>query len=225
MQAQQQKVDVLPRWMTKAKLQTLMQMEPEEALEEALRLRAAFNRKRRDNRAARKEIVAQQAKKWSSRYKAKRRKTSRARLAKIKIEDPNLYRSICDKKNARDRVRRLGKEQVRTDAMREKDRRKYQRIKAQDFARANHTEMRKLICVHVPGYLMAAAQMDVINSVMVQILDRKVPFNELAAWVKKSVTEYNRQFDYFKTVSIDAPIAGTDGLTRGDMLSNDTPHF
>jgi hypothetical protein len=43
--------------------------------------------------------------------------------------------------------------------MREKDRRKYQRIKAQDFARANHTEMRKLICVHVPGYLMAAAQM------------------------------------------------------------------
>jgi hypothetical protein len=63
------------------------------------RLSGAYNRGGdRDNRAARKEIVTQQAKKWSSRYKAKRRKTSRARLAKIKIEDPNLYRSICDKK-------------------------------------------------------------------------------------------------------------------------------
>ena len=118
------------------------------------------------------------------------------------------------------RVKKKDQEQLRA-----KGRRKYQRIKAQELARANPTEVRKLIRVHVPGYLMSAAQMDVINSVMVQILDRKVPFNEIAAWVKKSVTEYNRQFDHFKNVSIDAPIAGTDGLTRADLIDSEAFHF
>jgi len=210
--------------LSKSKIAELRQMEPEKALAEALRLKSEEAKWRADYYQRNRQRADALNLKNKQKNRKRSNETERRSYARLK-EDPERYAKYCARKSAYNRLRSQEKKQVRTDAMREKDRRKRQRLKTQRLARENPAELRKLIRVHVPGYLMAAAQMDVINSVMVQILDRKVPFNDLAAWVKKSVTEYNRQFDHFKNVSIDAPIAGTDGLTRADLLDSETFHF
>ncbi|NKW80339.1 hypothetical protein HGG72_08295 [Ochrobactrum pecoris] len=56
-------------------------------------------------------------------------------------------------------------------------------------------------------------------------LRNRVELNKLNEAVKAAVTAYNRQFDHFKNVSIDAPIAGTDSLTRADMIDSEAFHF
>lgn len=214
-----------PHWIKVADWDRLRTMAPDDALAEVERLIAENKAKKaeswREYYQRNREAILVRTRKNARKNRSRIRVTDRQKYARMK-EDPELL--------ARYRARhatqgRKSKPRPRTDAMRERDRRKWQRKKTQNLARNDPSALRKLIRPHVPGYLAASAQMDVINSVMVQALERKVPFNDLAAWVKKSVTEYNRQFDHFKNVSIDAPIAGTDGLTRADLLDSETFHF
>jgi len=217
-------------YLTKGKLLELQQMDQDAALEELTRLRDAHKEKRNaQNRERYHRDVEKTREQKRKRYAAlnpKRRKAlQKARWQREKANEERMV-SVRERNARCRRERGLDKNRVRDiEQVRAKDRRAYQRKKSQKIARADPSAMRKLIRVHVPGYLMSAAQMDVINSVMVQILDRKVPFNDLAAWVKKAVTEYNRQFDHFKNVSIDAPFAGTDGLTRADLIDSEAFHF
>ncbi|KFH18596.1 hypothetical protein ELZ19_09725 [Brucella abortus] len=214
-----------PYWLTKSQFDYLRTLAPNEALTEAARIKAEYAKK--DAEKYQRNRARRDAQNLQNKHKNRKRTnaTSRRSYAKRK-EDPERYAKYCADKRAYQRLYySQGKKQVQTEKRRERDRRKRQRIKTQLLARDNPAEMRKQIRAHVPGYLIASAQMDVINSVMVQILDRKVPFNELAAWVKQAVTAYNRQYDHFKNISIDAPIAGTDGLTRADLLDSETFHF
>nr|WP_278422948.1 hypothetical protein [Brucella anthropi] len=219
-----------PEWLTKANLVRIQTMEPDDAREELARLHAEYLARAKEYRDANQERRRELAKAY---YVANRatilkrvRSQSKARWAATKA-DPDAHEKA--KARNREKWHRIGKHQPKKPESREsrriKERSLYWRKKARDKARNDPAAMRAMIRTHVPGYLIAAAQMDVINSVMVQILDQKVPFNDLAAWVKKAVTAHNRQYDHFKNVSIDAPIAGTDGLTRADLLDSETFHF
>ncbi|MND57642.1 hypothetical protein D3C80_487760 [compost metagenome] len=228
MQAQQQKVDVLPRWMTKAKLQIIQQMTPEEALSELEKLRNEWISKRREYNRQNRGKRAQAQREWALKNRAKKRAADRAWKSKIKAEDPDRYKQMLDRMYASRRAKNykaVRKSPRPPEQVREHSRDYYWRKKAQNLATKNPQDIRKAIRAKLPGYLTEAARMDVANTVLQGMLSRHIRYDELHFHIKKAVTEYNRQFDYFKTVSIDAPIAGTDGLTRGDMLSNDTPHF
>ncbi|MGB3351120.1 MAG: hypothetical protein WBA85_20315 [Brucella anthropi] len=222
MQAQNKKADVLPRWMTKAKLQIIQQMTPEDAFEEMCRLRREHLERRRIYKIEHHEAIVASRKRYQEKHRQALLKSYKANWLKLK-SDPERHEAYLAKRRGVPRT--VGPTKRNPESLRERDRRKRQRIKMQNLAQRDPIATRKLICSHVPRYLTAAARNDVINSVLLLALDRKVPNDDLATWVKKAVIEHNRQFDHYKTVSIDAPIAGTDGLTRGDMLSNETPHF
>ncbi|MGB3348302.1 MAG: hypothetical protein WBA85_06005 [Brucella anthropi] len=215
----------------KYKIAELREMEPEDALKEVERLRAAHDEKQRqcsekyDRREYRQAYYAAHKKRI-----LKKQRVYNKRWRMMKKDDPiwqeaNRARKREWAKADRDRARAAGEKTIRTDALREKDRRKRSRMKTQNLARKDPQALRKMISANLPGYLDAAARGDIIAAVMMNTLERKVLFDKLNEAVKECVAAYNRQFDYFKNISIDAPIAGTDGLTRGDLLSSDTPHF
>ncbi|WP_273794346.1 hypothetical protein [Brucella intermedia] len=102
---------------------------------------------------------------------------------------------------------------------------RYQRRKTRSLARERPEILRLAIQKLLPGYLIPSARMDVVNSVMELALANRVRHDGLADTVRECVTAHNRQYDYFKTVSIDAPITGTDGLTRADLIDSETFHF
>lgn len=215
----------LPEWLRKADFDRLQQMDQEDALTEIERLKSEHRSKRRAYYAANRERKRAINKQWREKNKKKVRKYAQRVMERI-YADPD--RHAAHKAADIERKRKQGVygiDRTTPEKHNAKQKRYRLRCKTQLVAQSDPAEMRKLIRPHVPGYLVATAQMDVINSVMVQVLDRKVPFNELAAWVKKSVTEYNRQFDQFKNVSIAAPIAGTDGLTRADLIDSEAFHF
>lgn len=206
--------------LSKSQLETLRRLDPEDALSEAKRLRDEYNKRQRERHAADPE----KRRNWNNKHRAKHvkkyRANARRRYAEVKA-DPQRWKELQEHHaRKRDPNRKFDREKLRI-----KERRRRQRIKTRLLARNDPAALRKLIKAHVPGYLIATAQMDVINAVILQALDTKIPFNELTAWVKKAVTDYNRQFDQFKNVSIDAPIAGTEGLTRADLLDSETFHF
>ena len=222
MQTQKKKVDVLPRWVTKAKLQIIQQMTPEDAYVEMCRLRKEHLERRRIYKQEHRDRIVASRKRYQEKHREALLKSYKANWIKRK-SDPEWYEAYLAKRRGIPRT--VGHNKRDPEYLREKDRRGRQRIKMQNLAQRDPAAAGKLIGLHVPRYLTVSARNDVINSILVLALDRKIPHDDLAVWVKKVVTDYNRQYDHFKTVSIDAPIAGTDGLTRGDVLSNDTPHF
>lgn len=58
---------------------------------------------------------------------------------------------------------------------------------------------------------------DVAGEMLLAVLEGKLLVENIARSVGEFTKKYNRQFDTFKTISLDAPIAGTD-LRRIDLL-------
>lgn len=209
----------LPRWMTKTKFAILQQMDPDEAEEQMTAWRLEYNSKRREKVRADADRINERRRTYSKKNPKKLRQYKRTFMAKV-YADPERHAEY-KRKNAEKR-RRLGLDKNRVYdpvKQREKDRRKRQRIKTQLMAQRDPMALRKLIRERIPKYLTAPSQMDIISAVMTLALDRKIPFDDLAVWIKKCVSEHNRQFDYFKTVSIDAPVAGTEDLKLIDLIA------
>lgn len=70
----------------------------------------------------------------------------------------------------------------------------------------------------VPRGLPSDIRDDVISEIVVAVLCGDILESEIAASAKRFVTAFYRQFDRFKTISLDAPIPGTDGLRLIDTL-------
>lgn len=214
----------LPRWLSKANFDRLQTMEPDEAEAELARRYEAEKERKRAWRAANKEKAAAMAREWRKRNpKAARAAYKRCREA-IKADPERRARTL---EVRREWIKRTGHK--RPPITKEQERRydvtRYQRSKTRRLALQKPDELRKIIQQYLPGYLPPPARMDIINSVMELALDHKVRHDELAQTVKQCVTAYNRQFDHFKNLSIDAPIAGADGLTRADLLDSEAFHF
>lgn len=211
-------------------IEELQAMEPEDALEEIAKLRREHAEKRNAQNRARYhrnvEKARERKRKWYAALDPKRRKAMQKARWQVEKSDQDYMAKVRERNARRRRELGLDKHRVRDiEKVREKDRRAYQRKKTQQFAKMKPDDLTVLIKRHLPGYLLAPARADIINSFMELALARKVQFNKLPETVKQCVAAYNRQFDYFKTVSIDAPIAGTEGLTRADLLDSEVMHF
>ncbi|TPJ52690.1 hypothetical protein [Mesorhizobium sp. B2-6-4] len=64
---------------------------------------------------------------------------------------------------------------------------------------------------------------DVIASMLLAVLEGKLLLENVGARVKDYVTGYNREYDTIKTLSLDAPMGGTD-LRRIDLLEAPAPY-
>ncbi len=71
----------------------------------------------------------------------------------------------------------------------------------------------------VPRALPRHVRDDVIAELCLSILEGKLALKHLEDGVRKHLTAYNREYDTFKTLSLDAKIPGMDGMTYLDRLS------
>ncbi len=174
-------------------------MEPEEAEAEILRLREEARQRNKEWRMANEDAVRRHLNKY-------RKKRIIAAIRKAWEERKGYTRPVPSKEQRRQALR-------------------YQRRKTRTIARERPEILRLAIQKLLPGYLTPPARMDVVNSVMELALANRVRHDGLADTVRECVTAHNRQYDYFKTISTDAPITGTDGLTRADLIDSETFHF
>ncbi len=210
--------------LSKKKIAELRSMDAAETEAEITRLCEAENERKRAWRVANKEKAAAMARRWRKENPKTARAAWKRKREAIKA-DPERRAHYAKVRQAW--LKRGGQKSYPKQRERERqyDADRYQRGKTKRLAQNKPGELRKLIQQRLPGYLIPAARMDVINSVMELALAKRVRHDRLADCVKACVTAYNRQFDHFKNVSIDAPIAGTDGLTRADLLDSETFHF
>lgn len=210
--------------LSQKKIAELREMEPDEAEAEIQRLHEEARQRNKEWRMANKEAVRSHL----NNYKKKHRKkylAARARQREKINADPArrahraAVRKAWEERTGYKRPLPSKEQEQRREALR------YQRRKTRTLARERPDTLRAAVQKLLPGYLTPPARMDVINSVLELALANRVRHDRLAEHVKECVAAYNRQFDYFKNVSIDAPIAGTDGLTRADLLDSETFHF
>ncbi len=204
-------------------------MDPDDAVAELKRLqekKRLYQQQWREKN--REEYRAYKREYQRERYKKnpqKMREIAKKKWARIKADPVLLEHSRRLRRNSD--IRRGGRtpSPPTPEMKREYNQRRYYRAKARKLAVEKPNELRALIRPLVPGYLDPSARMDVIASVMELALQNRVRFDQLSEAVKQCVTAHNRQFDHFKNISIDAPIAGTDGLTRADLLDSEAVHF
>lgn len=211
-----------PRWLRKTDIARMEGMDPEDAMNELNRLHDGHKAKAREYRRTNPEKIAAYRSRYNKRHKKRIAAKDKARFQALKL-DVERYARRRELERLRDKNR---PERARDPIKRnERERRYRQRCKTLNMARNKPLDLRKAIQSLLPGYLPPHARMDVIGAVIADALDRKIEFRKLPEAVKAHVSAYNRQFDYFKTVSIDAPISGTEGLTRADLLDTETMHF
>lgn len=64
---------------------------------------------------------------------------------------------------------------------------------------------------------------DVINSILLAVLEGELLLENIGARMKDYLGRYNREYDCFKTLSLDAPMGGTD-LRRINLLEAPAPY-
>ena len=215
----------LPKWLSKANFERIQSMDAEEAMEEVERLKEKERARQRAWRKANKEKAAKMARDWRKKNKKRANEISRQckeaiRNDPIRSERKKEVQRAWHANNTKERVRFRS-----TPENREYCKTYYYRRKTRVLALSSPDTLRRSIAALVPGYLQPAAKADVINSVMELALANKVDVRDIKASVKVCVSKYNRQFDNFKNVSIDAPMPGTENLKRSDTIESTVFHF
>lgn len=212
--------------LSKATKQRLASMDPEDALDELERLKDEHNAKRREYRLRNIERIRPKEREQGARARKnnpKGVKKYRHTYQEKVNADPKRREELLAQKRELTKLSR--KYEGKTEASRASGRKWAKKHQAQKYALRSPEELRKRLAKQVPGYLIGSAKTDVVNSAFESILARKISIDDIDTCVKPFVTQHNRMFDYFKHVSFDAPIPGTDNLKRGDLISSDTFHF
>lgn len=122
---------------------------------------------------------------YGARYRARTRETRNARHAEWK------------RRNA--------------EHCRDYDRQYRARLNAEREARTDSDAVYRRALAALPPGLPRHVRDDVIATLMLAVLERKVRLDRIADAVKDALRAHNRMFDHFKTVSLDAPIFGDEG--------------
>lgn len=186
---------------------------PEDEREEAVAKMLEEHREKRKLYAREYTLkYPERIKRANEKHKPKKRKRSKA-MTKAGVVRKQYKRDMA----AHVEYKR-GWEARNKDKVRATSQRAYQRTKAVKMAREKTEELRAILKRQVPGYLDLQARNDIVNEALSAILNRQVFFDDIGTCVKPFVTAHNKMFDYWKTVSIDAPVAGTDDLKLVDLL-------
>lgn len=92
------------------------------------------------------------------------------------------------------------------------------KLTSEDRIRVNPDRVYQQIVALLPRGLPPHIRDDVAGTVCLQVLERQVPHDKMADAVRNALRAHNRMFDHFKTVSLDAPVPGTDGMTMRDRI-------
>jgi hypothetical protein len=99
----------------------------------------------------------------------------------------------------------------------------YLRVKSIKAIRHNPEDVYRVVSRAVSSTLPRFMRDDVINSMLLAVLEGKLLLEHVGARMKDYVTGYNREYDTYKTLSLDAPMGGTD-LRRIDLLEAPAPY-
>lgn len=123
------------------------------------------------------------------------------------------------------------------EATRARSREKYQRNRRAELARKHRSAMAKkakreinrspdqiftLIDKAVPRALPGFARDEIVSSMCLAVLEGKLFIENIGQEARKYLAAYNREFDHFKTASLDTPVNGRDGTTFLDLLADES---
>jgi len=147
--------------------------------------------------------------------RAKQREKRKRYLQRIRAYDLARYWANPEKrrKTARESYRRHHEKQLQ----RYRDRRAKQ--KSISIVRHNPNEVYHLVVAAIPGKLPRFARDDIAGMICLAVLEGKVLVKDIEKEVASFMRSYNREYDTFKTVSLDTPIPGMDGMTYLDKLA------
>jgi hypothetical protein len=130
----------------------------------------------------------------------------RAYKKEWKQKNPEKHRE------ARRRYKKKHSEQVNAS-----NRRRLHRLRSIGVISQSPDAILKRVYASLPSGLPNFIRDDVAGEMLLAALEGKLLVENIARSVGEFTKKYNRQFDTFKTISLDAPIAGT-GLRRIDLL-------
>jgi hypothetical protein len=98
------------------------------------------------------------------------------------------------------------------------------RVKQKSISNVRHNpeEVYRRVVAAIPGKLPRFARDDIAGMICLAVLEGKVLVTDIENEVADFMRSYNREYDTFKTLSLDAPVPGMDGMTYRDKLSAGT---
>lgn len=125
--------------------------------------------------------------------------------------------------NAGFRARRANDPQY-AERLRQNWRNYRDRVRSINIVRHDPDTVYRMIAQAVSAALPRHMRDDVISSMLLAVLEGKLMLEQVSRRVREFVSEYNRQYDHYKHVSLDGMIPGTT-VRRIDTLADDTFHF
>lgn len=151
---------------------------------------------------------------WNTLTAKERQRHYNRYSAKQRGRPYNVSRQAKDNQNASKRALR----EKYPEIWRAKDKARYRRYKDKKTITLSPDEVYNLINKAVSRALPAHIRDDVIAEICLAVLEGKLFIDDIKKEVVKYIRAHNREYDHFKTISLDATITGTDNLTRLDLL-------
>ncbi|HEV7245667.1 MAG TPA: hypothetical protein VGN93_01605 [Shinella sp.] len=134
----------------------------------------------------------------------------RAKMREIYWDDVEATRAKAREKYHRNRDKELARKH--RNAMARKAKREISRSPDEIFKMID-----KAVSKSLPGF----ARDEVVSTMCLAVLEGKLFIENIGKEAAAYLRAYNREFDNFKTASLDAPVNGRDGTTFLDMLADD----
>jgi len=142
-------------------------------------------------------------------------KSERAKLLKTKYLEENRERIYADQRRWR---------QERPEAYRKLWRAAYHRRKSKQRIHMDPNKVYAQINKAVSRALPRHVRDDLIGAMCLAVLEGKLLVSDIDKEARKFLTEHNRQYDTFKTLSLDATIPGTDQTYLDRVVDQATEH-
>ncbi len=106
------------------------------------------------------------------------------------------------------------------DKMIEKHRRRWAKERSKRAITLSPDKVFEMINKAVSRALPKFVRDDVVGSMSLAVMEGALFVENIDKEAGKFLRAYNREFDQFKTVSLDAPVPGADGVTYLDRLAD-----
>jgi hypothetical protein len=171
---------------------------------------------------------------WMCLSKAEKRRLREQRQWRIdKVERPERLRARRHQKYHSAKAKdpdihnRRDREYYRRDMMDPNKRAKWvakwraseQRRRSKHIIRHSPDEVYRLVMKAIPSGLPRFVRDDLSGMICLAVLEGKLLVDRIEKEVANFMRTYNREYDTIKTLSLDAPIRGMDGMTYLDRLS------
>ena len=176
------------------------------------------------NKLSRKNCGNATGKKYWANLPQERREIIYARYRQRRLDHPEEVR----KKDKEHHTKNA--ERIRASARRsyykhhakqiEKHKRRWDKVRSLKLVTLSPDAVLGMINNAVSRALPRFVRDDVVAAMCLAVLEGKLLVENISKEASKFLRAYNREFDHFKTISLDAPLAGCDGLTLLDRLAD-----